>query len=228
MKQQSEHKIIVRQENETTDRTQDHRKTGEWNNGQNTRCFILLSLGGLVFCPLFHSPVLRWSCVLTSVSFSCLTVVLCSVHCFILLSYAGLVFWLLFHSPVLLWSCVLTVVSFSYLEVVLCSVRCFILLSYGGLVFWLLFHSPVLRWSCVLSVVSFSCLTVVLCSVWCFILLSYVGFVFWQNTIPPQDRRMKQRTEHKTTVRQENETTDRTQHHRKTGEWNNGQNTRPP
>ena len=29
MKQQSEHKIIVRQENETTDRTQDHRKTAK-------------------------------------------------------------------------------------------------------------------------------------------------------------------------------------------------------
>ena len=29
---------------------------------------------------------------------------------------------------------------------------------------------------------------------------------------------MKQRTEHKTTTRQENETTDRTQDHRKTGE----------
>ena len=28
---------------------------------------------------------------------------------------------------------------------------------------------------------------------------------------------MKQRIEHKTTARQENETTDRTQHHRKTG-----------
>ena len=29
MKQQSEHKTTVRQENETTDRTQDQRKTGE-------------------------------------------------------------------------------------------------------------------------------------------------------------------------------------------------------
>ena len=29
MKQQSEHKTIVRQEDETTDRTQDQRKTGE-------------------------------------------------------------------------------------------------------------------------------------------------------------------------------------------------------
>ena len=29
MKHQSEHKTTVRQENETTDRTQDHSKTGE-------------------------------------------------------------------------------------------------------------------------------------------------------------------------------------------------------
>ena len=73
-----------------------------------------------MFCPRFHSPVLRWSCVLTVVSFSYLAVVLCSDRCFIL--------------PVLRWSCVLSVVSF-HLLVVLCSVRCFILLSYGGLVF---------------------------------------------------------------------------------------------
>jgi hypothetical protein len=135
----------------------------------------------------------------------------CSVRGFILLSYDGLVFWLLFHSPILRWSWVLTVVSFSCLTMILCSDCCFILLSYGGLVFCLLFHSPVLRWCCVLSVVSFSCLTVVLCSVLCFIL----------------NRRMKHQTEHKTTVRQENETTDRTQDHSKTGEWNNSQNTRP-
>jgi uncharacterized membrane protein len=164
MKQQTEHKTTVRQENETTD----------------------------------------------------LTVVLCSVCCFILLSYGGLVFCLLFYSPVLRWSCVLSAVSFSCLTMILCSDCCFILLSYGGLVFWLLFYSPVLQWSCVLTAVSFSCLTVVLCSVCCFILLSYGGLV------------MKQQTEHKTTVRQGNETTDRTQDHRKTGEWNNRQNTRPP
>ena len=29
MKQWTEHKTTIRQENETTDRTQDHRKTGE-------------------------------------------------------------------------------------------------------------------------------------------------------------------------------------------------------
>jgi hypothetical protein len=142
MKQRTEHKTTVRQENETTVRTQDQRKTGEWNNGQNTRPpqdrrmkLILLSYCGLVLCPLFHSPVLRWSCVLSVILFSCLTLVLCSVHCFILLSYGGLVFCPLFHSPVLRWCCVLSVVSFSCLTVVLCSVRCFILLSCGGIVF---------------------------------------------------------------------------------------------
>jgi small-conductance mechanosensitive channel len=155
--------------------------------------------------------------------------ILCSDCCFILLSYSGLVFCLLFHSPVLLWSCVLTVVSFSCLTVVLCSVYCFILLSYGGLVFWRLFHSSILRWSCVLTVVSFSCLAVVLCSVRGFILLSYDGLVFWLLFHSPILRWwMKQQSEHKIIVRQENETTVKTQDHRKTGEWNNRQNTRPP
>jgi hypothetical protein len=141
MKQQTEHKTTVRQENETTVRTQDHSKT---------------LFRSLVFCLLVHSPVLRWSCVLTVVSFSCLTMILCSDSCLILLSYGGLVFCPLFHPPILRWSCVLTVVSFLYFAVVLCSDRCFILLSCGGLVFCLLFHSPLLRWSCVLTVVSFS------------------------------------------------------------------------
>jgi hypothetical protein len=201
MKQQSEHKIIVRQENETTDRTQDHRKTAKWNNGQNTRppltvvlcsvrCFILLSYGGLVFCPLFHFAVLRWSCVLTVVSFSCLTMVLCSDCCFILLSYDDLVFWLLFHSPVLRWSCVLTDVLFS------CLKHKIIVRQENKTTDRTQDHRKTGEWN------------------------------NGQNTRPPQNRGMKQPSEHKTTVRQENETIDRTQDHCKTGEWNNSQNTR--
>jgi hypothetical protein len=168
MKHQSEHKNSVRQENETT------------------------ANAGLVFWLLFHSPVLLWSCVLSVVSFSCLTVVLCSDWCFILLSYSGPLVLSVVSFSYHTWSCVLSVVSFSCLTMILCSDCCFILLSYGGLVFWLLFYSPVLRWS--------------------------GEWNNGQNTRPPQDRRMKQQSEHKTIVRQEDETTDRTQDQRKTGE----------
>jgi hypothetical protein len=231
MKQRSEHKTTVRQENKATVRTQDHRKTGEWNNGQNTRP----PEDGMK--QQSEHSIFWWSCVLSVVSFSCLTVVLWSDGCFILLSYGGLVFWPLFHSPKQPSEHKTTVRHGNKTTVRTqdhCKTgewnngqntrppedgmkqqsehktivrqeneTCFILLSYGDLVFWLLFHPPVLRWSCVLSVVSFCFLTMVLCSVRC------------------------QQPEHKTTVKQENETTNRTQDHCKTGEWNNRQNTRP-